>query len=319
MKGLPPRSLHPGLQLVILVGLAIVGLSLASALALAIALGPFHLSLGEFADLSARPGRYPQGWNLLMLTEGLSLAGLGVGALALPLVLGRRGAAYRTYFSPRPLGAAWWLLAAGLLILVLVPALSVVIAWNAGVHFPPWAHGFELWARAKEDQAEVLTRYLTNFSDAGRLLVGLLVIAVVPAVAEELVFRGGIQRNLVQLLGSRHAGVWVAAALFSAVHFEFFGFVPRLLLGAVLGYLYEWSGNILVPMAAHFTQNAFQLILLYLTQRQAPLTATLNPDSTQALPWPWVLASVLLSAGLLVLLHRQMDRPAAPAAAAVSE
>ncbi|MGI4834921.1 MAG: CPBP family intramembrane glutamic endopeptidase [Janthinobacterium lividum] len=307
MKGLPTRTVSPGWQLVMLLGLAIAGLSLASLLTVVLVLGPFHLSLGQFADLSVHPGRYPQGWAVLMLTEGLSLAGLGAGALVLPLLLGK---SVRTYFAPSPLGGAWKLLAAGLLILCLVPALSVVIAWNADGHFPAWAHDFELWARAKEDQAQILTRYLTNFSQPGRLLVGLLVIAATPAVAEELVFRGVLQRNLVRLLG-RHAGVWLAAALFSAVHLEFFGFVPRLVLGLVLGYLYEWSGNILVPMAAHFTQNAFQLLLLYLAQGHH-LPSSFNPDSNAALPWPLVLLSAALSAGLLVLLYRRLPAPGGP-------
>ncbi|MEJ7662013.1 MAG: CPBP family intramembrane glutamic endopeptidase [Hymenobacter sp.] len=118
-------------------------------------------------------------------------------------------------------------------------------------------HGFELWARDNEDRAAGLTKFLTDFHSPGRLLVGLVVIAIVPAVAEELVFRGGVQRNLVAWFGSRHVGVWLAAAIFSAIHVQFFGFVPRFVLGLVLGYLYEWSGNILVSMAAHFTQNAF--------------------------------------------------------------
>jgi len=309
MKGLPTRTVAPGLQLLILLGLAIAGLSLASLLALVLALGIFHLSLAQFADHSLHPGRYPQGWTALMLTEGLASAGLGVGALVLPRVVGER---VQPYFAPRPLGGTWKLLAAGLLILCLVPALSLAIAWNAGAHFPAWAHGFELWARAKEDQAQTLTRFLTDFNSPGRLLVGLLVIAATAATTEELVFRGALQRNLVRLLG-RHAGVWLAAALFSAVHLEFFGFVPRLLLGLVLGYLYEWSGNILVPIAAHFTQNAFQLLLLYLAQGHH-LPTTFNPDSSDALPWPLVVLSAVLSTGLLVLLRRRLPGPGAPRA-----
>lgn len=310
MKGLPTRTVSPGWQLLILVGLAIAGLSLASLLALVLALGVFHLSIAQFADLSLHPSRYPQGWAALMLAEGLASAGLGLGALVLPRVVGER---VRPYFAPSPLGGAWKLLAAGLLILCLVPALSLVIAWNADAHFPAWAHDFELWARAKEDQAQMLTRYLTDFSSPGRLLIGVLVIAVTAAVTEELVFRGVLQRNLVRLLGSRHAGVWLAAALFSAVHLEFFGFVPRLLLGLVLGYLYEWSGNILVPIAAHFTQNGFQLLLLYLAQGHH-LPTSFNPDSNAPLPWPLVLLSVVLSAGLLVLLRRRLPAPGGPRA-----
>jgi membrane protease YdiL (CAAX protease family) len=310
MKGLPPRSLHPLLQILLVLALALVGLSLASFMALVIAQAAYGLSAAQFGDLTAHPTRNPEAWPVLMLLQGLSLAGVGAGALVLPRVLRRTVSAY---FAPRRLGAGWWLLAAALLVVLAVPALSAVVAWNAGVHFPAALHDFELWARAKEDQATELTKFLTQFTSLGRFLVGLVVIAVVPAVAEELVFRGVIQRNLVHWFGSRHVGVWLAAALFSAIHFQFFGFVPRFLLGLGLGYLFEWSGNILVPMAAHFTNNALQLLLLYLAQgRQLP--SSFDPDANQALPWPSVVLSVVITLVLLYQLHRRWASPAVPAA-----
>jgi membrane protease YdiL (CAAX protease family) len=308
MKGLPARPMHPLLQLLLLVGLAIAGVSLASFLALVGAQVLFGVSATDFGTLTTSPGRHPQGWAALTLFQGLSLAGIGAGALVLPLVLRQ---SVGRYFAPRQLGAGWWLLAAGLLILCLVPALSSVVAWNAGAHFPSALHGFEQWARANEDQAADLTKFLTNFTSPGRLLAGLLAIAVVPAVAEELVFRGVVQPNLQRWFTSRHVGIWLTAATFSAVHVQFFGFVPRFLLGLVLGYLYEWSGNILVPMAAHFTQNAFQLVLLYLAQGRH-LPATFDPDANQTLPWPTVLLSAALSIGLLYWLHQRMTATAPP-------
>lgn len=311
MNGLPPRSVHPAAQLLMLLGLAVAGLCLASLVALVLANVVYGLSLEQFGNLAASPQSMPQGWSVLMLYQGLSLAGVGAGALVLPRLLGQSVA---SYFAPRRLGAGWWLGAAGLVILCSVPFLSALVSWNASAHFPGGLHGFEQWARGKEDQAADLTKFLTDFNSPGRLLVGLVVIAIVPAVAEELVFRGGVQRCLVQWFGSRHVGVWLAAAIFSAIHVQFFGFVPRFVLGLVLGYLYEWSGNILVPMAAHFTQNASQLILLYLAQGKH-LPSSFDPDATQPLPWPTVLASAVLTAGLLYWLHQRWvaSRPAASA------
>lgn len=314
MKGLPARQPHPFLQLVLLVALAVAGLCLGYFVALVVALGGFGLSVQGFSELAARPAGHPQAWSVLMLLQGLSLAGVGVGALVLPLLLGQP---LEKYFAPRRLGAGWWLLAAAALMICLVPVLSGVVAWNAGVHFPAALHSFEAWARGLEDNAAELTKFLTQFSTPGRLLVGLVVIAAVPAMAEELVFRGVFQPNLQRWFHSRHVGIWLTAATFSAIHFQFFGFVPRFVLGLVLGYLYEWSGNILVPMAAHFTQNAFQLFLLYLAQgRQLP--STFDPEANQALPWPTMLLSAALSAAILYSLHQRMrtDTPAEAADAA---
>ena len=308
MKGFLSRTLHPGLQILLLLGFLLIGACVGYALVFAWAQWGFGLSVGQVQQVAQNPTAAPQGWGLLMMMQGVLLfvAGAG-GALALASALGY---GWAEYFNPRRLGAGWWLLAAAALIVVILPLMSVLIAWNAGAHFPGALHDFEVWARASEDRAAVLTRFLTKFNSGARFAVGVIVIALVPAVAEELVFRGVIQKNLVRWF-SPHVGVWLGAALFSAIHFQFFGFVPRFVLGLVLGYLYLWSGNILVSMAAHFTQNAVQLLILYLTQR-GQFGWGFDPDSTDALPLTLVLPSVLLTAGLLYLLHRSMAAPAAP-------
>ena len=308
MKGFLPRTLHPGLQILLLLGFMLIGACVGYALVFAWAQWGFGLSVMQVQQVAQNPTAAPQGWGLLMMMQGVLLfvAGAG-GALALASALGYRWA---EYFNPRRLGAGWWLLAAAVLIVVILPLMSVLIAWNAGAHFPAALHDFEVWARASEDRAAVLTKFLTKFNSGARFAVGVIVIALVPAVAEELVFRGVIQKNLVRWF-SPHVGVWLGAALFSAIHFQFFGFVPRFVLGLVLGYLYLWSGNILVSMAAHFTQNAVQLLILYLTQR-GQFGWGFDPDSNDALPLTLVLPSVLLTAGLLYLLYRSMTAPTPP-------
>ena len=308
MKGFLSRTLHPGLQILMLLVLMVAGACVGLVVFSAYAQLGFGISLLEMGKVVAYPAAYPQGWGLLMAYQGVLLfCAFAGGALALAWALGY---GWADYFSPRRLGAGWWLLAAAVLIVVILPFMSTLIAWNAGAHFPSALHGFEVWARASEDRAADLTKFLTKFSSAGRFWVGLLVIAIVPAVGEELVFRGVIQKNLVRWF-SPHVGVWLGAALFSAIHFQFFGFVPRFVLGLVLGYLYLWSGNILVSMAAHFTQNAFQLLLLYLTQR-GQFGWGFDPDANDALPWWLALPSVLLTAGLLYFLHQRMTAPTPP-------
>lgn len=305
MKGFAPRLMHPLLQIVLALGLAIGGLCLATVLALLLASQLYGFSLEALLQLSAQPVQQPHTWAALMLLQGASLLGAGAGVALMPAIV---GLPWGAYFVPRRLGSGSWLLGAAALVVVILPFMSMLIAWNAQAHFPGFLHDFELWAQAKESQAAELTKTLTLLTSPARLLVGLLVIAVVPAVAEELVFRGVIQQNLVRWFNSRHVGVWLAAALFSAIHMQFFGFVPRFVLGLVLGYLYEWSGNLLVPIAAHFTQNALQLLLLFLAQR-GYFGSAFDPDANEALPWPVVLISALLTAGLLYGLRRLMAVP----------
>ena len=310
MKGFLPRTLHPALQILLLLALMVAGACVGYAVIFAWAKLGFGLSAPQATAVLANPAASPQAWGLLMMAQGVVLfcAGAG-GALALAPML---GFGWAEYFNARRLGAGWWLLAAAALIVVILPFMSTLVAWNAGAQFPAALHDFGVWARASEDKAAVLTKFLTQFSSVGRFWVGVVVIAVVPAVAEELVFRGVIQKNLVYWF-SPHVGVWLGAAIFSAIHFQFFGFVPRFVLGLVLGYLYLWSGNILVSMAAHFTQNAFQLLILYLAQR-GQFGWGFDPDSNDALPWTLVLPSLLLSVGLLYFLHQRLTAPAAPTA-----
>lgn len=309
MKGFVSSRLHPFANLLLLVGLLLLSFCLASLVMAVLSNLIFGVSLLQIGNVTSKPDTYANGWGVSMLTQGILLfVGFGGAALALPLVTGYTLADYFTPRRPVPLG---WLLTAGGVILLSVPFMSGLVDWNAHTHFPGFLQEFEKDARELEDRAQVLTKFLTQFPTFGRFIVGLLVIAVVPAIAEELVFRGVIQRNLVQWFNSRHVGVWLAAAIFSTIHFQFFGFVPRFVLGLVLGYLYEWSGNIMVPMAAHFTQNGFQVILLYMQQRGQLSSAAFDPDSNQALPVVWQVLSLLLTTGLLWQFYRNTRRPTA--------
>ncbi len=144
--------------------------------------------------------------------------------------------------------------------------ISPIAEWNAGIQFPDFMRGFGDWAKRTEDFAAELTKSITsNLTPVGFVLT-FIVIAIIPAIGEELVFRGLIQTEFQRAFRNPHAAIWVTAILFSAIHLQFMGFFPRVLLGAFMGYLYYWSGNLAMPMIAHFFNNGFQVIGLYLNQ-----------------------------------------------------
>lgn len=143
---------------------------------------------------------------------------------------------------------------------------SVFIEFNQGLELPAGLESLEQWMRATEDQAAKLTEYLTTFETPGVFILALVVVAVLPAIGEELVFRGVLQREMGAAFRNPHVGIWLSAILFSAIHMQFFGFIPRMLLGALFGYLYFWSGNLAFPIIAHFIQNGSQLAILYMVQ-----------------------------------------------------
>jgi membrane protease YdiL (CAAX protease family) len=187
------------------------------------------------------------------------------------------------------------------IVIIFMAVNSVFIEWNARFDFPDFANEFERWAREREDAATRQTEFLTNFSSIGELLMALIIIAVLPAIGEELVFRGLIQNELYRASRNIHVAIWFAAMLFSAIHFQFFGFVPRLLLGALFGYLYYWSGSLPLAIVAHFVNNAVSVVAIYFYQ-QGKLD--LNLESQDAAPTGIVLTSAALTAALLYYLYR---------------
>jgi membrane protease YdiL (CAAX protease family) len=180
-------------------------------------------------------------------------------------------------------------------------SISPLVEWNMTVEFPEFLKGFERWARATEDRTAKLTEAMTTFGSETDLLIGIIVIALLPAIGEELVFRGMFQNEFFRATGNAHLAIWFSAIIFSTIHFQFYGFVPRLLLGALFGYLYFWSGNLLIPMFAHFLNNAFGVIMIYLHQHKI---TELNVEDTTAAPLQYVLLNAAITVGLLYYIWK---------------
>lgn len=176
-------------------------------------------------------------------------------------------------------------------------AISPITEWNMNFQFPEFMSEFGNWARVQEDKLMEMTKVLTNFDSPSKFILGLFVVAILPGIGEELVFRGLIQNELWRGSKNIHVAIWVSAFLFSAIHIQFFGFVPRLLLGALFGYLYYWSGNLLIPMVAHFFHNGFTLTMIYLYNMGS---TKFNIDSEESAP---LLLVAICAVATFVLLY----------------
>jgi membrane protease YdiL (CAAX protease family) len=163
---------------------------------------------------------------------------------------------------------------------------TVFIEWNANLELPEFMSGFERWATDLEESMADLTKYLTQFDTTEYFILSVIIIAVIPGIGEELLFRGFLQNIFRKLFQNDHAAVWGAAFLFSFIHFQFYGFIPRMLLGALFGYLYLWSGNLWVPMIAHFLNNFLSLFSLYIYQKGL---TDFDAEATEALPTVYIL------------------------------
>jgi len=136
------------------------------------------------------------------------------------------------------------------------PFIAFLYEWNMSLNLPDWLLVYD-------EKAEQLTKYFLRMDSLGDLSFNLLVLAIIPAIGEELLFRGYLQQTFAKWFGKPHVAIIVTALLFSAIHMQLQGFLPRLALGLVLGYLFYWSGSLWLPIIAHFINNAMAISFTY--------------------------------------------------------
>ncbi len=185
-----------------------------------------------------------------------------------------------------------------LLVILVNPLINFAGSFNAKMHFPEWLGSVEEWMREAEDAAARLTEAFLSTRSVGGLLFNLLMIAVLPAVGEELLFRGVIQETLTRWTRNAHWGIWLSAALFSALHMQFYGFIPRMLLAGMFGYLLHWSGSLWLPILAHFVNNAAAVMAIWLSEKNIIDPAWGEIGAARG-EWHYALVSLLLSVLLL--------------------
>ena len=143
---------------------------------------------------------------------------------------------------------------------IAVPLMNAVTLLNTQLDLPVWMNGLENKIKAMEDSAGRLTELFLVSDSYGDLAVNFLMIAILPALGEEFLFRGVLQKLFIDWTKNSHIGVILAAFLFSFIHFQFYGFIPRFLLGLYFGYLLLWSSSIWVPVIGHLINNGIAVI-----------------------------------------------------------
>ena len=153
-------------------------------------------------------------------------------------------------------------------LLAALPIINFLGELNSRMSLPSFLSGIENWMKESEDKAAQLTKQFLEMHSVSDMLFNVFMIGLLPAIGEELLFRGIIQRIFSEWSKNVHIGIWTAAVLFSAMHMQFYGFIPRMMLGVLLGYLLVWSGSLWLPILAHFVNNASAVILSYLFNEQ---------------------------------------------------
>ena len=182
------------------------------------------------------------------------------------------------------------------------PLINFLAEWNSELVFP--IESINTWIQQTEKTAEHLIKLFLGTKSIGGLVFNLFLIALLPALGEELLFRGTFQPLMLKTFkGNYHVAIWVTAFWFSFIHLQFLGFFPRMLLGAVLGYAAHWSGSLILPMIGHFVNNALAVLVAFFIGIETldSNAETLGSTSDQI---QLVMLSILLLCGGLYLVYR---------------
>ena len=199
----------------------------------------------------------------------------------------------------RRVGNVWVLLIGVALMFVSLPVTNQLTTWNEAMKLPAAFESLEALMQQMEEMAGDLTERMLQVDTLGGLLFNLVVIALIPAIGEELTFRSVIQQWLVKVVKNPHVGIVLASAVFSFIHFQFYGFFPRMFLGMILGYLFYYSGSVWVSILMHFINNGSAVLIAYLEHKGIIETSAEEFGATDNVYL--ILASLLLTIGMVWL------------------
>ena len=203
-------------------------------------------------------------------------------------------------------GEFFFMFLAFLILISSMPFISLITQINQLLLLPEWMSGIEAWMENLEKSAQQTTDLLLSGNTILDYISNILFIGVVAAVAEEFFFRGALQQLLVKLFNNKHAGVWSAAFLFSVMHLQFYGFLPRLILGALLGYLFVWSRSLWIPIVVHFLNNAMVVTFNFFFKENLLYQSLENPSITSAFIL-YGLVSLVLTTYLLIVFKDKVE------------
>lgn len=152
-----------------------------------------------------------------------------------------------------------------ILSMLIIPIIGALGEFNKLIHLPNAFKNIEEWMARLEEQNQSVIILLTQDHQWSSFLKNILVMAIIPAVCEEFLFRGTLQTFFIESFKNKHIAIVVTAIIFSIIHFQFLGFIPRVLLGVYLGYLTIWSGSLLLPILAHFLHNFLSITIDFIS------------------------------------------------------
>ena len=183
--------------------------------------------------------------------------------------------------------------------LAILPAIEFISSLNASYSFPDSLKGLEDYLRNIDEAANQSTLKALAGTSIGAFILNIIALAITPAICEEMFFRGVLQKFFVTNLRNKHVAILLTAFIFSVIHMQFSGLVPRFILGAVLGYLYYSSGSLWLSIVAHATNNAMVVIVTFFTNEDITTTPDLGAYAN-----PWWIGAIVVGLAIAVLIGR---------------
>lgn len=236
--------------------------------------------------------------NMDLLSQALSqIIVFGGAALFWGYMIHGNMLQYMKFGKPQPNWKS--ILVALLCLLLILPASDWLSIVNDKLHFPNSLNDVEqLLRRIGNNSQYIMESYLLR-GGVGDLIINIIVLAVVPAFCEELFFRGALQQTLDSCFrGKHHLAIWTTAAIFSLMHGEIFAFLPRLLLGLLLGYFFFYGRSIWLNIAAHFLNNLTVVIMYFLAAHGA-----IEVEMAESLGLPFIVVLATFGADLLLFKY----------------
>jgi membrane protease YdiL (CAAX protease family) len=240
--------------------------------------------------------------NIIAALKVFQTLGGGIGMFLIPGLLFPKVINYdintMVMYARKP--AAYQILTALVLVFITIPAISWLYQINQDMKFPEMWSDFEMRIRAMENQAAALTKVFVSADTIPMLLLNIFVVALVPAICEEVFFRGILLQYTRYIFDKEWVAIIISSLVFSGFHGQFYGFLPRFALGIVLGFVFLKTASIYPPLILHFINNAMAVLMVYWGPH-LPTIAIFSEN--YVFNWYWVILSFAASIGICYWLQ----------------
>lgn len=292
---------NPFTKLIFSLFIILVSFLLIFILGFIIAIPIFHISLSELSTILSD---YNNPNNIRFLKYLQTIQAIGLFILPAFIIAYLFNSKPFNYLGFKKIASSNIIILTISIFLVSIPIISYLGLLNSNMQLPECLSGLESWMKEKEESAKLITFAFLKMDHFSVLLFNLFMIGILPAIGEELIFRGVFQKIFAEWTKNIHVGILLAAFLFSAMHFQFYGFLPRFMLGILLGYLFYWSGSIWIPILGHFVNNSVAVIAFYFYEEKALESAeNFGPEAI-----PFLGLSIALISILLVTFYKQKQK-----------